>query len=102
MRGLGSVLYVTAVTGQWQWDWGHGEAQLQGPEITNYSLFHSTVSLYSEASLHGTPFPYQRGGLAFCFVLILVNSMYAPPSLLVDKGLGKCLYSNIINDTNIK
>lgn len=95
------MLYVTAVTGQWHWDWGRGEAQLQGPEIN--SLFHSTVSLYSEASLHGTtPSAYRQGGLAFCFVLILVNSTYVPPSLLVDKGLGKCLYSNIINDTNIE
>lgn len=38
----------------------------------------------------------------FALLLILVTSMYAPPNLLVDRGLGKCIYSNIINDTNIK
>lgn len=93
---------VTAITSQRGWDWGSGEAQLRGSEITN-ALFPATVSLYPEASLQdATPSACQLGRLAFSFILIILNSMHAPPNLPVDTGLGKCINLNRINDTKIK
>lgn len=97
---------VTAITSQrdwgWGWGWGSSEAQLQASEITN-PLFPATVFPYPEASLQdATPSACQLGGLAFSFILIILNSMHAPPNLPVDMGLGKCINLNRINDTKIK